>query len=89
MALAGFVAVLLASCGGSGAPRSGAAATPATITSATDSSTTTPPSGGAPAGADVTAPEALQFSAASVGGGQIDFTSFAGTAVALWFWAPT
>ena len=35
------------------------------------------------------APAALQFSAPTVGGGDIDFRAFAGRAVALWFWAPT
>jgi hypothetical protein len=34
-------------------------------------------------------PAALQFSAPLVGGGTIDFSQFAGQAVALWFWAPT
>ena len=32
---------------------------------------------------------ALQFSAPTVGGGDIDFRAFAGRTVALWFWAPT
>lgn len=41
------------------------------------------------AGESATAPAALQFSAAAVGGGTIDFTEFAGQTVAMWFWAPT
>jgi hypothetical protein len=35
------------------------------------------------------APEALQFTAPMVGGGDIDFTQYAGQTVAMWFWAPT
>lgn len=31
----------------------------------------------------------LAFSAPLVGGGEIAFEQFAGTTVALWFWAPT
>lgn len=43
-----------------------------------------------PEGADTTeAAGALQFSAPLVGGGELDFRQFAGTTVALWFWAPT
>ncbi len=38
---------------------------------------------------EASAPAALQFSAASVGGDEIDFTQFAGQPVVLWFWAPT
>ena len=38
--------------------------------------------------ANTAAPDALQFSAPSVGGGAIDFTQFAGKPVVLWFWAP-
>ena len=39
--------------------------------------------------AETSVPAALRFSADVVGGGQIDFRSYAGKAVALWFWAPT
>ena len=35
------------------------------------------------------APEALQFSAPLVGGGELDLRSYAGRTVAFWFWAPT
>ncbi len=89
MALAGFVAVLLTSCGSSGALTSGATDSPTTAPSTVGSSPVTSPSGSAPSGGATEAPEPLRFSAAAVGGGQIDFTSFAGTTVALWFWAPT
>jgi len=34
-------------------------------------------------------PAALDFSAPLVGGGELDLRQFAGTTVALWFWAPT
>jgi len=49
------------------------------------SSTPVPSTVAAPAGA----PEALQLTAPLVGGGTIDLTQYAGTTVALWFWAPT
>ena len=64
----------LAACGDTGAATTATA--PATINETT----------GAPNGS---APAALQFSAPSVGGGEIDFTQFAGKPVVLWFWAPT
>jgi hypothetical protein len=35
------------------------------------------------------APDALQLTAPLVGGGTVDLTEYAGTTVALWFWAPT
>ncbi len=35
------------------------------------------------------APEALQFTAPAVGGGEIDAASFAGKPTVFWFWAPT
>ena len=35
------------------------------------------------------APEVLQFAAPLLGGGMLDFTTYAGRPVALWFWAPT
>jgi hypothetical protein len=34
------------------------------------------------------APQALAFSAPAVGGGTIDVSTYAGRAVAFWFWAP-
>lgn len=40
---------------------------------------------GAPAG---NVPEALQFSAPLVGGGEIELGALAGRPVLLWFWAP-
>ena len=40
-----------------------------------------------PSGARV--PEALNFRAPLVGGGEFDGADFAGRAVVFWFWAPT
>jgi len=39
--------------------------------------------------ATTVAVEALEFSAPLIGGGDIDMRDYAGSAVALWFWAPT
>ncbi|MDO8392725.1 MAG: hypothetical protein Q7V57_19795 [Actinomycetota bacterium] len=50
------------------------------------SSSAAPP---ATASANGEAPEALQLTAPLVGGGTIDLAQYAGTTVALWFWAPT
>ena len=65
---------LLAACGSDATD--GTAATPAAST----------PVG---AGGSSTTPEALQFSAATVGGGSLDLSGYAGSTVAFWFWAPT
>ena len=77
-----------------------ATAAPTTTTpSPTTPSTATPsttgaPGTGAPQPGDTAqpaseVPEALQFAAPLVGGGSLDFSQYAGTTVALWFWAPT
>jgi hypothetical protein len=50
-------------------------------TESTAASTIGPTSGSA-------VPAPLDFAAPAVGGGSIDMRSFAGTTVALWFWAP-
>jgi hypothetical protein len=57
---------------------------------------TTAPSSTASAGPSATAasepaavPKLLDFSSPGVDGGSIDARSFAGKAVAFWFWAPT
>ena len=78
--------VVLAGCGSvsNGSTLPGAAVTTATTaiapgTAANNAAAvTTPP-----------APSSLQFSADIVGGGQLDFRSYAGKTLALWFWAPT
>jgi len=86
---------LLAACGADGAATGTAGSTigeasstvPAAIegpgSEATDGDATSTTMSG------VAAPEALQFSAAQVGGEPLDLRQFAGTTVALWFWAPT
>jgi hypothetical protein len=97
-----LAASLLAACGGtSDGSTSGTAGTPTTVAvgdtvndtvngTAAPTETGPAPSAGEPATtAAAEAPEALQFSAPLVGGGDIDFTQFAGRTVALWFWAPT
>ena len=38
---------------------------------------------------EFTVPDVLRFSAPTVGGGEIDATSLAGTPTVFWFWAPT
>lgn len=72
-----------------------ATAAPTTTTpSTTTPSTTGAPGTGAPQPGDTAqpateVPEALQFATPLVGGGSLDFSQYAGTTVALWFWAPT
>ena len=57
---------------------------PATSEPATGTDTT------APAEPEpVTVPEALQFTAPLVGGGEFDGAAVAGTPTLFWFWAPT
>jgi multidrug efflux pump subunit AcrA (membrane-fusion protein) len=73
-------ASLLAACGadpGAAAPAATNLTTP--VTTPVTTHDTTP--------AEV--PSSLQFSADLVAGGTVDFRSYAGTTLALWFWAPT
>jgi hypothetical protein len=94
-ALLGLLASACAS-GGSGAP---SAAPPATTSSATEPSgtipigspTTEPGNGdGTPATTpSVPVPEALQFSAPLVGGGEFTGADYADKPTVFWFWAPT
>jgi hypothetical protein len=91
-----FSGLLLVACGGAAASTAdtqpGTAATPgATPTDPPVAATNAVGSGsGTPdTVAAVQAPEALQFAAPMVGGGEIDFTQYAGQTIALWFWAPT
>jgi hypothetical protein len=56
----------------------------ATSTPAATSSASTPDRGSNAAAV----PEALDFAAPLVGGGQIEMGEFAGRPVLLWFWAP-
>lgn len=78
-----LVAVLLTACGQDA--RTGNAGT----AGATQPPATTAPVDTASPEQAATAPEALQFSAPLVGGGELDLRSYAGRTVAFWFWAPT
>ncbi len=88
--------LLLVACGGTSAGTAGIQPD----TTATQAAKPSQPPVTEPAGNDAgsgtpdtvaatPAPEALQFAAPAVGGGEIDFTRYAGQTVALWFWAPT
>ena len=91
---AAIAAVLMLTAAGCAADGSAKVAPPATIVTASTTTTADSSGGGvtpsAPSSttAMAAAPEALQFSAAGVGGTTIDFAQFAGTPVVLWFWAP-
>ncbi len=79
--LVGLTVLLLAACGGATAE-----------STVPDGGATTEVASKAPEPADTNTAEAaevLQFIAPLVGGGELDFRQFAGTTVALWFWAPT
>ena len=92
MAAVAAMAALSVSCGADGnsavadpseptaaaAPTSSPAGSTASSTPASDDTTT----------ASIAAPAALQFSAPVVGGGTLDLSSYAGTTVLFWFWAP-
>lgn len=94
-----FVAagLLLAACGGSDSTGTAATSTPApestttvdTSPDATASQSSAPETVAGDSVPAVEAPAALQFTAPAVGGGEIDFTRYAGRSVVLWFWAPT
>ena len=95
LAVPAVIAVALAACGG-GADEPDAATAPTTTAAAIErpatsegssESTGTPESTGIDAGGAIV-PEALQFSAPLVGGGDIEMASLAGRPVLLWFWAP-
>lgn len=92
--------LLLVACGGASAGTSGIQPDTKPDTTGTQAAKPAEPSVTEPAGNDAgsgtpdtvaqaPAPEALQFTAPMVGGGEIDFTRYAGQTVALWFWAPT
>lgn len=79
-------ALAFAACGGGEAPE--------TAAPTTDPTTSVPPTrapdpGSTPPTAAVEVPEFLQFVAADVRGGpDIDGSTYAGTDLVLWFWAP-
>lgn len=50
---------------------------------------TTPTAGSAPVDTGVAVPEALQFTATLVGGGEFSGADFADKPTLFWFWAPT
>jgi hypothetical protein len=82
LALCGLVAIVLTSCGTGDRTQPAASGVAGTTVERTDAAPT-------PSLESASAPDVLQFEAPVVGGGQLDFRSFAGDTVALWFWAPT
>ena len=58
--------------------------TTARATSAAGSGSTA----GAAGSTTVTVPSILQIKAPLIGGGELDFATFAGKPLAVWFWAP-
>jgi hypothetical protein len=70
---------------------------PAGTTPPADATTGPTPTDGADTGTaapdviapDLVVPEALQFTAPLVGGGQFDGATYAGKPTVFWFWAPT
>lgn len=83
-----LAATVLVACGGgddTGADVGTDAPAPTTAPAVTAATPAPETNGGTPA-ADV--PEALQFSAPLVGGGEIELGALAGRPVLLWFWAP-
>jgi hypothetical protein len=91
------LAFTAAACSSSGSSDTAATQTEATRTDATpgatdavvESADTAPAAGTAPADAGVGVPEALQFTAPLVGGGEFSGAAVAGKPTLFWFWAPT
>jgi hypothetical protein len=90
---------ILVACGGSATPDAQTAATSqaaATSDATSDAPATTvgsqadptAPAASAADEAPALVPEALQFTAPLLGGGDIELTTLAGRPVLLWFWAP-
>jgi hypothetical protein len=75
------------------APQTSPPPTPSTAGTSAAATTTgaTSPTADVPASTVAAAPvpDSLQFTAPLVGGGSFDGAAFAGTPLALWFWAPT
>ena len=79
-------AMLVVTACGSGAPSDGASRDASSILTSGDRTTSAP----APVTTPVAGvPEALRFTAPTVGGGRLDAASFAGKPTVFWFWAPT
>ncbi len=90
LTLAAALTLLVGCADGGAEPSAGTSpAAPTTATAAGSAAPTTSPAPGATEGTPVSVPDALQFSAPLVGGGTLDMAAYAGTTVALWFWAPT
>jgi len=90
LAVGATLAVVALSCGGGdGGGEDGEGATSASATArptATSSGRIAQTGSTGPAAAPT--PAALDFSAATVDGGQLDVRAYAGSPVAFWFWAP-
>ncbi len=90
---------VLAGCGDDGAesPSAATAGAPVATTAAAAPTSTVAGDVAAPAttasapqgGGAAAVPEALNFPASLVGGGEFDPAAYAGKPVAFWFWAPT
>jgi hypothetical protein len=93
------LALTAAACSSSGSSDTASVRTDATqaevTTEATgtvgemESADTAPGASTAPVDADVVVPEALQFTAPLVGGGEFSGAAVAGKPTLFWFWAPT
>ena len=90
---------ILAACGGAdeGITQPVAAATPTTRPTTPEGSAAPATTAAAatatvvdnqPSSVPTNVPEALEFAAPLVGGGEIELTTLAGRPVLLWFWAP-
>jgi peroxiredoxin len=84
--LAGAV-LLVAGCAGPSDEQAGEPANGGSPTASTPTPSASRPAGGSPSASQGPVPEALQFSAPLVGGGQFDGASLAGRPAVLWFWA--
>lgn len=86
LTLAAALTLLVGCADGGAEPSAGTSPTAPTTATVAGSAAPAP---GATDGTLVSVPDALQFSAPLVGGGTLDMAAYAGTTVALWFWAPT
>jgi len=89
LAAAPVAGILLMACGGPGYGTAGTAPGASLPSAETVTQGTDPPGTGTSGTGTSDAPEALQFSAPVVGGGELDMRDYAGQTVAFWFWAPT
>jgi hypothetical protein len=92
MAAVAAVVALSVSCGadGNSAESDPTGPTAAAVSTSSPGGSTAPstPASDDTTTASIAAPAALQFSAPVVGGGTLDLSSYAGTTVLFWFWAP-